>query len=73
MNALQKWFQRQKRTSLILRCTCQNIPRKQAFPDYFKLFKTYPLNKHFQMTSKVIKTPLLGKPSFLIDGFESDC
>ena len=33
MDALPKWFQCQKRTSGILRCTCQNMPRKQAFPN----------------------------------------
>ena len=31
MDAPQKWFQGQKRTSFILRCTFQNMYGKQAF------------------------------------------
>ena len=47
MDALQKWFQCQKRTSWILRCTYQNMPGKQAFSNYLQGCQNLPVTQAF--------------------------
>ena len=47
IDALPKWFQCQKRTSGILRCTCQKVPSAQAFPNYLQGCQNMPIKQFF--------------------------
>jgi len=61
MDALQKWFQYQKRTSWILRSTYQKIPGKQAFSNYLQVCQNLPVAQPLSMTFQVFKTLHLDK------------
>ena len=68
MDELQKWFQYQKRTSWILRCTYKNMPGKQAFSNYLQVCQNLTVAQPFSMTFQVFKTLQLDKHSVLIGG-----